>query len=80
MTPSPIPAYHRLACQIRQLLDRGALRPGEQLPSEHQIAEHLHVSRPTVRRALQQLQQSDLISREQGKGTFVNDKAGQHVP
>jgi DNA-binding GntR family transcriptional regulator len=69
---SPVPAYHRLATQLRELIDRGAFQPGEQLPSEERIAEHLHVSRPTVRHALQELERARLIRRRAGVGTFVD--------
>lgn len=71
MGPSPIPAYHRLACHLQRLLDSDAVQPGEQFPPENQLAEHLHVSRPTVRQALHQLHQVNLITREHGRGTFA---------
>jgi GntR family transcriptional regulator len=44
---------------------------GDQLPSEHQLCEHFHVSRTSVREALAHLQKSGQITRRQGKGAFV---------
>lgn len=72
ITTSPVPTYHRLACQIRELVLGGAFAIDEQLPPEGQIAEHLHISRSTVRQALGRLEQDRLIRREHGRGTFVN--------
>ncbi|MDL2214421.1 GntR family transcriptional regulator [Clostridia bacterium OttesenSCG-928-O13] len=45
------------------------------IPPEVEIAEHLSVSRVTVRRALNDLENSGLILRIHGKGTFVNTNA-----
>jgi GntR family transcriptional regulator len=50
---------------------RDELGPGGRLPSERRIAEQLGVSRPTVRRALDQLAVEGLVQRVQGSGTFA---------
>jgi DNA-binding transcriptional ArsR family regulator len=70
-TSTPVPAYHRLEETLRQLIERQALLPGEQLPTEQQLADCLRISRPTVRHALQRLERANLVHRERGKGTFV---------
>jgi GntR family transcriptional regulator len=44
--------------------------PGGRLPSERWIAEELGVSRPTVRRALEQLAVEGRVRRVHGSGTF----------
>jgi GntR family transcriptional regulator len=49
----------------------GLHRPGDQLPSESQLAAQHHASRPTIRRALQDLRLKGLIETRQGKGAFV---------
>jgi DNA-binding LacI/PurR family transcriptional regulator len=63
--------------EIRQyLLDRirdGQLRPGDRLPSEHELAEQFGVSRITSKRALQLLGQQGFVVRARGRGTFVSD-------
>lgn len=53
------------------LLERGDYQPGEQLPSEADLAAQLGVSRPTLREALLNLEQDGAIVRRHGVGTFV---------
>ena len=54
----------------RAIMDR-TYKPGDQLPSESQLAAQHHASRPTIRRALQDLRLKGLIETRQGKGAFV---------
>jgi len=72
MSPSHAPAYHRLAEYFALLITKGAVRAEERLPSENRLAQHFHVSRPTVRHALAQLAAAKLVRREQGRGTYIN--------
>ncbi len=53
-------------------IECGALREGDQLPSEEKLAATHRVSVGTVQKALARLAHSGLISREHGRGTFVN--------
>ena len=52
-------------------IESGALREGDRLPSEEQLAASLRASVGTVQKALQQLAHRGLIVREHGRGTFV---------
>ncbi len=55
----------------------GDFVPGEKLPTEREMAELTQTSRVTVRRAYEQLEQSNILCREHGRGTFVsNHSAG----
>ena len=54
---------------------KGLYKPGQKLPTENELAEHFHASRPTVGRAMRDLQQKGLITRRQGQGTFVRQAA-----
>ena len=47
-------------------------RPGDQLPSEPELAAAYSVSRATVREALQSLENEGVVRRVHGSGTFVN--------
>jgi len=58
--------------QLRDLIFRGHLKPGEQLLSERELAQSLNGSRPTVREAINKLVAAHLLEHRQGQGTFVN--------
>jgi GntR family transcriptional repressor for pyruvate dehydrogenase complex len=62
--------------QIEQLILRGILRPGERLPSERELAERLQVSRPSLRDAVSQLQETGLLATKPGAGIYVADVLG----
>jgi GntR family transcriptional repressor for pyruvate dehydrogenase complex len=57
--------------QIRDLIFRGQLKPGEQIMPERDLAQALGVSRPTVREAIKQLVTMGLLEHRQGQGTYV---------
>ena len=52
------PLYHQIADQLRAGIASGVYPPDSRLPTEHELATRLGVSRPTVRQAL------DLLARE----------------
>ncbi|HYD63828.1 FadR/GntR family transcriptional regulator [Azospirillum sp.] len=51
----------------------GLWRPGEQLPTERDLAQSLGLARNTVRRALDMLEAEGRIARGVGRGTFLVD-------
>ncbi len=57
--------------QISALMDRGELRPGDQLPPERALAEQFQVSRASVREALRSLELLGAVETRAGGGTFV---------
>ena len=57
--------------QLRELIFRGKLKPGEKLMTERELAEAMDVSRTTIRDAIQRLVAIGLIIQKQGHGTFV---------
>lgn len=65
------PLYHQLAQQLGDAIETGRWQAGEALPSERALAESLHISRITARKALEQLAQRGLIRRTHGSGTFI---------
>ncbi|MDG1739715.1 MAG: FCD domain-containing protein [Paracoccaceae bacterium] len=62
--------------QIELLILRGILRPGERLPSERELAERLGVSRPSLRDAVSELQERNLLTSKANSGIFVADVLG----
>lgn len=65
--------YYDLMEHLRQQILSGEIKPGEKIPSENQLAEEYHVSRQTVRKALQILQNEGYIYAEHGRGTFCSE-------
>ena len=61
----------RLAALLGQQIDAGALRPGDRLPTEAQLALGHGVSRTVVREAVHQLKSRQLVVSRQGSGVFV---------
>jgi len=69
-----LPKYVQVADHIRDLILRGELRPGDEIPSERRIVEEWRVSRPTATRALAALRAEGLVEARQGSGTFVREQ------
>ena len=57
--------------ELKRLINDGTLKPGDQLPSERELSDHLGVSRSTVREAVQLLAALGLLEVRHGNGTFV---------
>ncbi len=68
---SDTPLYFQLSNLLRQQIHSGILKPGDLIPSESQLCSQYGVSRTTVRQALNQLVEENLIIRRRGKGSFV---------
>lgn len=68
---SPIPYYVQLKELIREQVESGQWRAGDQLPPESDLCAGFDVSRTVVRQALQELAYQGLIIRQKGRGTFV---------
>lgn len=58
--------------EIRDLIERGELRPGDRLPSERALADQLGISRPSVRTGLRILSAMGLLQSRHGSGTFMS--------
>ena len=63
--------YRQVKDHILGELAAGHWKAGEMLPSEKLFAEQLGVSQGTVRKAIQELVEENVLYREQGRGTFV---------
>ena len=63
--------YEEIVEQIKIMLTRGDLHPGDRLPSERDLSEALGVSRASVREALTALETMGILDIRPGEGTFV---------
>jgi DNA-binding GntR family transcriptional regulator len=68
---SPVPLYFQVAQQLERAIAAGELAPGYRLDNEVQLAERFGLSRPTMRRAIQELVAKGLLVRKRGVGTQV---------
>jgi molybdopterin/thiamine biosynthesis adenylyltransferase/DNA-binding transcriptional regulator YhcF (GntR family) len=62
-----------VAAKLVSLIVDGAFKPGDQLPSERQLAQQLQVGRSTIREALQSLRLMNLVDIQPGRGTFIRE-------
>jgi len=69
--PSGGPLYLQLKRWIEDAIHRGAINPGDALPSERDLALKVDVSRVTVRKAVLQLVKDGVLVQRHGSGTFV---------
>jgi GntR family transcriptional regulator len=69
MTAEPL--YSLVASRAEQLIAAGVWQEGDRLPPERRLCRDFAVSRSTLRQALGELEERGLISRHQGRGTFV---------
>jgi GntR family transcriptional regulator len=73
--PTRTPDYVRVIQSITKLIESGQLKPGDKLPTYHELADQYHVSVSTVQTALRVLRDRDLVEGQQGKGTYVAERA-----
>jgi GntR family transcriptional regulator len=67
----PDPLYKQVGDRILQCLADSEWKPGEQLPTESQLAERFGVAVFTIRAGISDLVAANILVRKQGKGTFV---------
>jgi GntR family transcriptional repressor for pyruvate dehydrogenase complex len=63
----------QVVSHVRVLIEGGALRPGDRLPAERDLAQHIGVSRPTVRAGLRALAAMGVVQSRHGSGTYIPD-------
>lgn len=67
----PIPLYYQVATRIEDAIRSGKLPAGARLENEVALSERLGLSRPTIRRAIQDIVDKGLLVRRRGIGTQV---------
>ncbi|MFI2281861.1 GntR family transcriptional regulator [Nocardia beijingensis] len=69
-----VPKYLRISEHLRDLIERGELAPGAEVPSERELAASWKVARPTAAKALNMLRQQGIVASRRGSGTYVAER------
>ncbi len=65
------PIYLQIARQVEQMVAKGELKLGDQLPTVRELATELRINFNTVSRAYRVLDETRLISTQRGRGTYI---------
>lgn len=71
--------YEQIVQQIEESILKGALKPGDQLPAERDLAQNFGVSRTAVREAIKALREKGLVEAYSGRGTFITNGTSQAI-
>jgi GntR family transcriptional regulator len=69
---SGVPTYLQLVQQVRQAVQLGLLRPGDQLPTVKDVVAKLVINPNTVLKAYRELDLEGIVEGRRGQGTFVS--------
>ena len=67
----------RIAADLRMAIEQGVYADNDRLPPERRLADHFHASRGMIREALRRLEDTNLVVRKVGSGTFVRYRASE---
>ena len=67
--------YEEIVAKIKDMLEKGRLKSGDQLPGERELSEVFQVSRSSVREALRTLETQGHLESRQGDGTYIASKS-----
>lgn len=70
---SSLPIHVQIKEQIKLLIGKDFLKPGDILPSTNQLANQLAINRNTIQSVYSQLKEDGLLTIQRGKGTQVAD-------
>lgn len=82
MIVNPTPRYYKIYRLLKQAIENREFAGDEALPGENALALKYQVSRLTIRRSLELLQNEGLVERRQGSGTYpiLDDVTVQQLP
>lgn len=66
-----VPLYQKMSMKIIHDIETGTLKANDKLPSEQDLGKIFGISRITVRKALEELQERHFIYKKHGQGSFV---------
>lgn len=65
------PKYRTVEKWVLENMNRGVFKPGDKLPSEHELGLKFGLSRQTIRHAIDMLDQKNFVKRIKGSGTYI---------
>lgn len=68
------PRHQQIAAELRELIMRGELSPGTQLPSTAQLVKQFGAANATIQHALKALKDEAFLDSRVGKGVYVRDR------
>lgn len=68
-----VPAYIQVAAALRRRIETGEWAPGAKISTLEELEAEFQLARVTVRQAVGLLEKEGLVTRRQGRGTFVNE-------
>ena len=71
--------YEEIVAKIKEMVEKGRFKAGDQLPVERELAEVFRVSRSSVREALRSLESQGFIDSRQGDGTYIASQPGESL-
>ncbi len=73
------PIYEQIISQIKEMIMNGTLKEGDPLPSMRALAQQLHISIITTKRAYEDLEREGFIESFTGKGSFVRAQNSEFI-
>ena len=65
--------------KIKVSIRKGELKPGDRIPSHDELCERWGISRTTVREALNKLESEGILTKYQGRGTYINEITAERM-
>ncbi|MFW6035088.1 MAG: GntR family transcriptional regulator [Halothermotrichaceae bacterium] len=67
------PIYEQIIDQIKKMLVRGEMSPGDKLLSQREMARNIEVNPNTIQRAYREMEMLGLVETKRGRGTFIKE-------
>lgn len=67
------PIYEQVIEEIKKMVVRGELEPGDKLPSQRAMARKAEVNPNTIQRAYREMENMNLVETKRGLGTFIRE-------
>ena len=77
MKSKKVSLWRSISDAVRHDIERGALKGGERIPTDIELAQRFGCNKHTARRAISHLEQEGLVRVEWGRGTFVVERTSE---